>query len=237
MVSAAPDRRLNLAQQLVLDLSRKILAGELPAGTKLPTEQVITQERGVSRTVVREALSRLQAEGLVETRRGIGTFVVDTIRPGDFQGNQHEKGSAYDAVAIIELRLSLEVEAAAIAAQCATPSQLLAMRYVLDEAHALDPASEQSTRLDFEFHLQIAQCTANGFFIDAMTHLGSMLLSATQQPTPAVTEQLRSLQVREREQIYAAVARQDVEAARAAMRLHLTNGLHRARSVVQSAAR
>ncbi|MNF87352.1 HTH-type transcriptional regulator Mce2R [compost metagenome] len=67
MVSAAPDRRLNLAQQLVLDLSRKILAGELPAGTKLPTEQVITQERGVSRTVVREALSRLQAEGLVET--------------------------------------------------------------------------------------------------------------------------------------------------------------------------
>jgi DNA-binding FadR family transcriptional regulator len=152
------------------------------------------------------------------------------------QGSQDEKGSAYDTVAIIELRLSLEVEAAAIAAQCASPSQLLAMRAALDEAHALDLLGEQSTGLDFEFHLQIAQCTANSFFVDAMTHLGSMLVSTAQQTTPVVTEQLRSLQVREREQIYAAVARQDVEAARAAMRLHLTNCLQRARSVVQSTA-
>ncbi|MNT50868.1 hypothetical protein D3C86_2015460 [compost metagenome] len=69
-----------------------------------------------------------------------------------------------------------------------------------------------------------------------MTHLGGMLVSAAQQTTPAVTAQLRSLLVREREQIYAAVERKDVEAARAAMRLHLTNCLHRARSVVQSSA-
>jgi len=189
-----PDRRVSLAQQLVLELSRSILAGELPAGTKLPTEQAFTEARKVSRTVVREAMSRLQAEGLVETRRGIGTFVVDTTRPGDFQDSQHEKGSALDAVA---------------------------------------PLHQDSTRIVFEFHLQIALCTGNSFFIDAMRHLADTLMRGAQNN---VTQQQRAQQVREREQIYAALAHQDADAARAAMRLHLTNELHRAQPAAQPSA-
>lgn len=62
MASATPEKRLNLAQQLVHDLSQQIRSGELPAGSKLPTEEAVTKARGVSRTVVREAISRLQAE-------------------------------------------------------------------------------------------------------------------------------------------------------------------------------
>lgn len=177
-----PEKRLNLAQQLVHDLSQQILSGELPAGSKLPTEEAVTKARGVSRTVVREAMSRLQAEGLVETRRGIGTFVVDAIPAGDFQSASPGMGGAYNAVAIIELRLCLEVEAAAIAAQRATPEQLAAMRAALDGA--VDTQSVPCMRTDFEFHLQIAQCTGNSFFIDTMTHLGHTLLAAAQ---PAVS--------------------------------------------------
>jgi len=226
MERVTTDRRLSMTQQLVVDLTQQILAGELPAGSKLPTEQVIIKERGVSRTVVREAMSRLQAEGLVETRHGIGTFVVDTARPGDFQGSKHVKGGAYDALAVIELRLSLEVEAAGIAAQRATPEQLLAMREALDVANALDPTDDDSARADFEFHLQIAQCTGNSFFIDAMTHVGNTLLAVVQ-----VKSENRTLAVREREQVYAALARRDAEAARASMRLHLINMQQRVRGV------
>lgn len=228
-----PDRRLSLAQQLVLDLSRRILAGELPAGSKLPTEQAFTEARGVSRTVVREAMSRLQAEGLVETRRGIGTFVVDTTRPGDFQDSQGEKGTAHDAVARIELRLSLEVEGAALAAQRATPSQLLALRKALDQANAVGPLHKDSNRIEFEFHLQIALCTGNSFFIDAMTHVGNTQIEAVQ---PTVDPQQRMRQAREREQICAALERGDAEVARAAMRLHLTNCLHSAQCTAQATA-
>ena len=235
MERVTTDRRLSMTQQLVVDLTQQILAGELPAGSKLPTEQVIIKERGVSRTVVREAMSRLQAEGLVETRHG--TFVVDTARPGDFQGSKHVKGGAYDALAVIELRLSLEVEAAAIAAQRATPGQLQAMREALDAANAIDAMDEESARMDFEFHLQIAQCTGNSFFIDAMTHVGNTLIAVVQQAGPAVTLENRALVVREREQIYAALARQDGEAARASMRLHLINMLQRVRGVVEVVAR
>ncbi|MBO1537616.1 FadR/GntR family transcriptional regulator [Pseudomonas sp. OA65] len=233
MDRVTPDRRLSMTQQLVVDLTQQILAGELPAGSKLPTEQVIIKERGVSRTVVREAMSRLQAEGLVETRHGIGTFVVDTARPGDFQGNKHVKGGAYDALAVIELRLSLEVEAAGIAAQRATPEQLQAMREVLDASNAVDPTDDESARLDFEFHRQIAQCTGNSFFIDAMAHVGNALIAVVQQAGPAVTGENRALVVREREQIYAALARHDGEAARASMRLHLINMLQRVRGAVE----
>jgi DNA-binding FadR family transcriptional regulator len=236
MDRVTPDRRLSMTQQLVVDLTQQILAGELPAGSKLPTEQVIIKERGVSRTVVREAMSRLQAEGLVETRHGIGTFVVDTARPGDFQGSKHVKGGAYDALAVIELRLSLEVEAAGIAAQRATPEQLLAMREALDAANARDATDDGSARMDFKFHLQIAQCTGNSFFIDAMAHVGNTLITVVQKAGPAVTGENRALVVREREQIYAALARGDAEAARASMRLHLINMQQRVGGVSESTA-
>ncbi|MFL6536169.1 MAG: FadR/GntR family transcriptional regulator [Pseudomonas sp.] len=236
MERVTTDRRLSMTQQLVVDLTQQILAGELPAGSKLPTEQVIIKERGVSRTVVREAMSRLQAEGLVETRHGIGTFVVDTARPGDFQGSKHVKGGAYDALAVIELRLSLEVEAAGIAAQRATPEQLLAMREALDVANALDPTDDDSARADFEFHLQIAQCTGNSFFIDAIAHVGNTLLAVVQQAGPVVTGENRALVVREREQVFAALARRDAEAARASMRLHLINVQQRVRALTELTA-
>lgn len=228
MAPANPDRRLNLAQQLVHDLSQQILSGELPAGSKLPTEEAVTKARGVSRTVVREAMSRLQAEGLVETRRGIGTFVVDAIPAGDFQAASLGADSAYNAVAIIELRLCLEVEAAALAARRATPEQLALMRAALDAGQG----DEHCLRSDFEFHLQIALCTGNSFFIDTMTHLGHTLLSAVQQGVAEGDAQLRAVEVREREQVYAAIAHKDAEVARAAMQLLLANSLSRARSWV-----
>jgi DNA-binding FadR family transcriptional regulator len=225
MVHATSDRRLSLAQQLVQDFSQQILSGELPAGSKLPTEQAVTQARGVSRTVVREAMSRLQAAGLVETRRGIGTFVVDAIPAGDLQAAGAEKSTAYNAVAIIELRLCLEIEAAAIAAQRASEEQLQAMRAALD-ATRLDPPP---AGVDFVFHLLVAQCTGNSFFIDSMTHLHNTLMAAARQsPAPQ-----RDAEIREREQVYAAIAQQDAELARAAMRLHLTNSLGRAREQVR----
>lgn len=224
MQRASPDRRVSLAQQLVQELSQKILSGEWSVGSKLPTEQVLTEAHGVSRTTVREALSRLQAEGLVETRRGIGTFVVDAIRTGETPDHTPEKGSACDAMAIVELRLSLEVEAAAIAAQRATAGQLQAMREALDGAD------------DFAFDLQIALCTGNSFFIDAVSQLGSTLLQDALASVPALSESQRERWRAEREQVLAAITRKDADGARAAMRLHLVNCLTHARKAVQAVA-
>ena len=77
--SGTPVRRrsANLAQGVVEALTQRILLGQLKPGEKLPSESTIVLEHGVSRTVVREAISKLQASGLVETRHGIGTFVLE----------------------------------------------------------------------------------------------------------------------------------------------------------------
>src|SRR5689334_17462253 len=83
---ANPRRRgRGLAHGLVDDLGEKIRSQQLRPGDKLPTESAIMQAYGVSRTVVREALSKLQAAGLVETHHGIGTFVLQPKTAGMFR--------------------------------------------------------------------------------------------------------------------------------------------------------
>ncbi|CAM3237926.1 GntR family transcriptional regulator [Pseudomonas floridensis] len=227
-------RRSSLTQQLVAEFSRKIREGEIQSGEKLPTEQVIIRETGVSRTVVREAMSRLQAEGLVETRHGIGTFVVDASQPRAAALNDMPIGTPGDAVAIIELRLSLEPEAAALAAQRRTPEQLTAIRQALDELQRCVRTGHDTLQADYEFHRRISLCTANSFFTDVMNQLGSSILPRTRSGFGNIaslqSEDDPDIQRREQEQIFDAIAHQDRDAARAAMRLHLINSLQRLRA-------
>ena len=75
-VEVARRRPRSLALELVEALGDRIRDGRLAAGDRLPTEAAFMAEFGVSRTVVREAISKLQAGGLVQTRHGIGTFVI-----------------------------------------------------------------------------------------------------------------------------------------------------------------
>ncbi|RMN69828.1 FadR/GntR family transcriptional regulator [Pseudomonas savastanoi] len=234
--STSKGRRSSLTQQLVAEFSRRIREGEIQSGEKLPTEQVIIRETGVSRTVVREAMSRLQAEGLVETRHGIGTFVVDAAQPGHFQQIESPIGTSGDAVSIIELRLSIEPESAALAAQRRTPEQLDAIRQALDELHRCARLGHDTMKADFEFHRQISLCTANSFFTDVMSQLGSSILPRTRTRsgfgniTSLHAEDDPGIQQREQETIFDAIVHQDRDAARAAMRLHLINSLLRLRA-------
>src|SRR5690349_12065443 len=102
-------RPRTLAHELVDSLGDRIRDGRLAPGTKLPTEAAFMTEFRVSRTVVREAISKLQAAGLVETRHGIGTFVVG---PGDgstFRIGREQLATLHDVIAMLELRIGVEV--------------------------------------------------------------------------------------------------------------------------------
>ncbi|RRV04555.1 FadR family transcriptional regulator [Pseudomonas sp. v388] len=232
--SSPTGRRSSLTQQLVAEFTRRIRDGEIGSGEKLPTEQVIIRETGVSRTVVREAMSRLQAEGLVETRHGIGTFVVDAAMPRPLHAEALPLATGNAGIAIIELRLSLEPEAAALAAQRRTPEQLVAIRAALDALHLCTVAGAPTLQADFEFHRQIVLCTANSFFTDAMTQLGEGIVprvgSGFGNVASVVHEDDPAVQQREQELIYEAIVQQDRDSARAAMRLHLINALQRIRA-------
>ncbi|WP_163021207.1 FadR/GntR family transcriptional regulator, partial [Pseudomonas viridiflava] len=150
------------------------------------------------------------------------------------QSDELSIGTPGDAVAIIELRLSLEPEAAALAAQRRTPEQLSAIRQALDELHRCVRTGQDTLQADYEFHRRISLCTANSFFTDVMNQLGSSILPRARSGFGNVTslqmEDDPHIQQREQEQIFDAIAHQDRDAARAAMRLHLINSLQRLRA-------
>ncbi|MDE3738087.1 MULTISPECIES: FadR/GntR family transcriptional regulator [Pseudomonas] len=230
----------SLAQELVSELSQQIQDGVIKRGEKLPTESAIMEAQGVSRTVVREAISRLQAAGLVETRHGIGTFVLDTPSPMGFRIDPATIVTLRDVVAILELRISLEVESAGLAAQRRSAEQLAAMREALDTFHKAAHRTD-AVASDFQFHLQIALATGNRYFTDIMTHLGTSIIPRTRLNSARIAHDDQQHYLarlsREHEEIYEAIARQDAEAARAAMRLHLTNSRERLRQAHEEAER
>jgi len=149
----------SLAQDLVAELTRQIREGQIKRGEKLPTESEIMEAHGVSRTVVREAISRLQASGTVETRHGIGTFVLDTPSTSGFRIDPATIVTLRDVMAILELRVSLEVECAGLAARRRSAEQLAAMRAALDTFNRASQASD-AVASDFQFHMQIALAVA-----------------------------------------------------------------------------
>lgn len=235
-------RRRSLTHDLVNELGQQIRQGALKPGDKLPTESEIMRTWGVSRTVVREALSRLQAGGLVETRHGIGTFVLQPNSSGGFGIDPAELAMAVDVMAVLELRISLETETASLAAQRRTDSQLADIRAALDEFAANAASQGDTVTPDMRFHMLIATATGNRYFADIMAHLGATLIPRSRINSPQIAMEdlpayLRRVN-REHEEIYEAIARHDAEAARAAMRLHLTNSrerLRRARDAAQAA--
>ncbi|VWX63883.1 GntR family transcriptional regulator [Burkholderiales bacterium 8X] len=237
---AAPRRRgRGLAHGLVDDLGEKIRSQQLRPGDKLPTESAIMQSYGVSRTVVREALSKLQANGLVETHHGVGTFVLQPRTAGMFRLEGSDIATTVDVLAVLELRISLETESAGLAASRHSEEHLVSMRQALDEFERNVDEAGDTVAPDFRFHLTIAQATGNPYFADIMTHLGTTIIPRTRIAAIRTHDrrgEYLSRVNREHEEIFAAISRRDAESARAAMRIHLTNSRERLR-VAQEAAK
>jgi len=226
-------RSRKLAHELVEGIGRQLQTGVLRPGDKLPTESEIMRAYEVSRTVVREALSRLQAAGLVETHHGVGTFVLEARAGASFRIDPADIATAVDVLDVLELRISLETESAGLAALRRSPEQLLDMRRALDAFEANVGTAGDTVSPDFRFHLHIAHATGNRYFSDIMSHLGATLIprtriSSSRLEREELTQYLRRVN-REHEEIYEAIARKDPESARAAMRVHLTNSRERLR--------
>ena len=223
------------ARSLGLDLVDKLTAdmrmGRLQAGEKLPSEAEIMKQFGVSRTVVREALSKLQAAQLVETRHGIGTFVLPQNSAPTFQISPHQLGTLHEVIALLEFRISIETEASALASQRRNAENLEEMQDAMDAFSNAIEAGRDAVQADFRFHQAIARATHNKHFQDLMHSLGTGAIprGRLQSTLPADDKRLVYLRRvhQEHESIFNAIAAQDTEAARAAMRTHLSNSRDR----------
>src|SRR6478672_7718192 len=162
--------RLSLTGELVVRLTDDISSGKIPPGSQLPTEQEMIAATGVSRTVVREAVAALKADRLVVTRQGVGAFVAEHVRR-PFRVDFDESSSLRDVLNVMELRTGVEVEAAGLAAENATPAQVkkITERFLAIQA-AID-RGEIAVDQDFAFHCEIAESTGNPQFKGFLEYL------------------------------------------------------------------
>jgi GntR family transcriptional repressor for pyruvate dehydrogenase complex len=221
-------------------LAEQIVGGRLSPGAKLPSEQEMMQAMGVSRTVVREAVAALRARGLVVTRQGSGAFVSNDPRRQPYMIDPEGLGSLSSVVEVMELRMAVEAEAAAIAAERASPPQLKTIRQAQKLFTRAAARGEHSVNEDFAFHDAIAVATQNGRFIEFLHFLGRLIIPRqsirTFEDGNAQRSYMRRIE-QEHQAIFEAIEARSPNKARELMRRHLLNGRDRYRQLLAGKAK
>lgn len=221
-----PVGHIRLSDRIHEDILRRIVSGNLPAGSRLPAENDLCRMFAVSRPIVRQALQRLRQEGLIESRKGSGSFVA--------RQEQGRRETVFDDtrvdewVKLYEFRMTFEPTAASIAARVATTSQIVAIRDAVNAFKEMTERGEVGHFRDSSLHIAVAEATENPFFaralgivrleIDLSAYLARHL---TRRPMdfkrlPAVYS--------EHEEIVRAIEKRDPDGARDAMVRHLESG-------------
>jgi GntR family transcriptional regulator, transcriptional repressor for pyruvate dehydrogenase complex len=225
---------VNRVDAVARELERQIRSGAFEPNSRLPSEQTMAAQFGVSRAVVREAIARLKSDGLVLTKQGSGAFVQD----GEITSLRLDpdiRKSLEAVLSLAELRKGIEAEAAALAAARRTRSDLKAIEKALARVAAITQARGDSARADLAFHRAIAEAAHNPFYIAVLDYLSQFLLTAIRVSRgEAVLREdfAREVEV-EHLNILDAIRRKDVSAARLAAQIHMD----RARIRIRQAGR
>ena len=224
----------NLPDEIAQLIRQKILSQALEPGQRLPTEQELSQSFGVSRNVVREAIARLKLSGYIETRRGVGSFVAAEPGPHNFEILPADLLHADALEQVYQLRVEIEAGAAALAAQQRTEAQLGTLRQALERVDAAGGDWRNGADRALDFHMAVCQATNNPYFVRLLSLFGRAIGDAVRTLRYGSTGTDRVAQIEaEHHRIFDAIAARDSEAARAAMRRHLSNGMQRRRAMLQ----
>lgn len=208
-----------------------IRSGSLMPGMKIPSETTLMERFGVSRTVVREAVSRMQAAGLVETHQGKGSFVLMVPAERRAGTDLFTVSTPQDVAELIGFRLGVEVEAAGLAAAHRSDAEADGIVRAAAAMRNIPAQTSQLLEADFDFHQRVARATGNRFYGELLDSLGPAMIAypAHRLTSPETAEAVGPDEVicREHQAIAEAIADGDVDSARAAMRLHLSNSRNR----------
>lgn len=224
-----PLSRLSLFEALAAQVEEWILAGELQPGEKLPSEQALRLQFGVSRPVVREALARLRERGLIETINGRGTFVkrpnADDLTDVLVRHLRVASGDNESIHKVYEARITIETATARLAATRATDHDREELAAQLEEMRTQSHDLSRWTAADLGFHLTLARASHNPFLATLLTPLVKVI-------ERAIIESFQSASavdagVRAHERLWEALERRDAAAAEEAMREHLLDSERR----------
>jgi GntR family transcriptional repressor for pyruvate dehydrogenase complex len=223
-----PKKKERLGDQLYGQILEQIVSGVLKEGDRLPSENQICQSFEVSRPVVREALMRLQADGLVISRQGSGTFVQK--RPPEALTRLAHGPDVAEMLRCLEVRVAIEGQSAALAATRHTPAQLTRIAHALQQLSQRLEAGQLASNADLAFHHAVAQASGNDLFEQVLTMLNTTIersmriaLSITREGSAERARRVAD----EHQAIYEAIAHRDPLGADLAMRYHLNRSRQR----------
>lgn len=221
----------NLTSELIARLSDAITSGSLVPNARLPTEHEMIASFGVSRTVVREALAVLRAEGLVETRQGSGVYVASDPLRRPFRIDPEGLHSIAEVVQVLELRIAVETEAAGLAATRRKKADLERLGAAMEAFEAAVARGESAIDEDYEFHSAIGAATGNAYFSSFLGFIGRLIIPRRTIAMEAENGGRRRrylTRVRtEHEAIQRAIEAADAGGARRAMQAHLRRSWRR----------
>ena len=224
------DRAPQLPARIVEAIRREIREGRLKAGDRLPGEQGLADTFKVSRNVVREAIARLRSDGVVQSRQGIGAFVVrETPLPVlRVEPDASSDRAAYTA--LFELRAMLEVQAAGLSASRGTPAQHAGISAALDRMRGPEKRADKGVDADLEFHRAVALATGNDYVARVAGYVSEHMresIMATRRRPDADVDAIVEVTIAEHLAIHAAILARNAPAARGAMERHIVNAAGR----------
>jgi GntR family transcriptional regulator, transcriptional repressor for pyruvate dehydrogenase complex len=186
MVFQPIGRGVSLVDNVVEQVQRLIADGHLASGDRLPKEDELVTQLGVSRTVLREALSRLEATGLVTIQRGRGMFVADPSGVASCARliRNAMTLSGKDLAQFMEFRRIIECQAARRAAELARPEDLAELERLVLDMNREDQDFIESVRLDFQFHLKIVEISGNELMHSALRVIQEFIMTTMVKTTP-----------------------------------------------------
>lgn len=173
LAKLAPPKKKSL--QVAEQLLELIRAGTLVAGSQLPPERILVEQLGVSRTVVREALSALQLSGILESHVGDGTYVAKAISPGDtsFSSILEKVTASVSLVQAIQAREALDISVAHLAIENSRPENVAILQQLVDKMRDAVDARDFHRYIDLalDFHVQIAKMASNPILEEVVVYL------------------------------------------------------------------
>lgn len=198
----------------VLDaLAEFISKSNIKPGSKLPTERELTERLQVGRSTVREALKRWEALGIVETRKGSGSFLKMPVAPGDIHVHLTIQRQQQSLLQTLDIRRALETEASMVAAARATKEDLARMEARLDEMEEVHLREGSAGPEDWQFHLSIYDATGNPMFGQIVHHMRMPIYSFFDNPFDQKGFSSASFPIHR--ELFDAIAAGDIEDARA----------------------
>jgi GntR family transcriptional repressor for pyruvate dehydrogenase complex len=214
-------RGVSLVDTVVDQVQHLIAEGHLESGDRLPKEDELVEQMGVSRTVLREALSRLEATGLVTIQRGRGMFVADASGVASCARliRNAMTLTGKDLAQFMEFRRIIECQAARRAAELARPEDLALLESLCLDMNRPGLDFIESVRLDFQFHLKIVEISGNQLMHSALGVIQEYIMTTMVKTTPNPRDHDRSRKVHM--QMIDAIRTRNPEVAETAARDHM----------------